>query len=92
MSYLREIARVLTPGGVAALQFDTRRASLLAALVQRLPDAVLPETRRRGIRRYRRPASQIRRFGRAAGLTLEAERDPDTADHWFRWRLDRWHS
>lgn len=87
-SYLHEIARVLRPGGVAAVQFDTRRATLLAALVQRLPDALLPNTRRRGIRRYRRPASQIRKFGRAAGLTLEAERDPDTAEQWFRWRLD----
>jgi ubiquinone/menaquinone biosynthesis C-methylase UbiE len=85
--YLNEIARVLMPGGIAVIQFDTRPASLPAALVHRLPDVLLPRVRRRGIRRHRRPASQIREFGRAAGLTLTAERDPDTADHWFRWHL-----
>ncbi len=92
-SYLREIARVLKPDGVAALQFDTRRTRPLAALVQRLPDRLLPDIRRRGIRRHRRPAAQIRAFGRAAGLTLDAERNPDTAEHWFRWHVDengRW--
>ena len=84
-SYLRDIARVLKPGGVAALQFDTRRVSPFVALVQLLPDRLLPAIRRRGIRRYRRAASQIRALGRAAGLTLEAERTPDSAQHWFRW-------
>jgi SAM-dependent methyltransferase len=87
-SYLREVARVLKPDGVAALQFDTRRTQLLAGLVQRLPDPLLPAIRRRGIRRHRRPASQIRALGRAAGLTLDAEQNPDTAEHWFRWRRD----
>jgi SAM-dependent methyltransferase len=57
-SYLREIARVLRPGGVAAVQFDTRRTRLFAGLVQRLPDPLLQDIRRRGIRRHRRPASQ----------------------------------
>jgi ubiquinone/menaquinone biosynthesis C-methylase UbiE len=87
-SYLREVARVLRPGGLAAVQFDTRPTQLLAGLVQRLPDRLLPDIRRRGIRRHRRPASQIHRFGQAAGLTLDAERDPGTAEHWFRWRRD----
>jgi SAM-dependent methyltransferase len=85
-SYLREIARVLKPDGVAALQFDTRRPGRLAGVVQRLPDLLLPDIRRRGIRRHRRPASQIRTLGSGAGLTLDAERNPDTAEHWFRWR------
>ena len=88
-SYLREIARVLMPDGVAVLQFDTRPASVIAALVQQLPDVLLPTVRQRGIRRHRRPASQIREFGRAAGLALAAERDRDTAEHWFRWRHAR---
>jgi SAM-dependent methyltransferase len=87
-SYLKEIARVLMPAGVAVLQFDTRPASPIAALAQRLPDVLLPRARRRGMRRHRRRASQIRGLGRAAGLVLAGERDPDTAEHWFRWRLD----
>lgn len=86
-NYLREIVRVLRPGGVAALQFDTRRASPFVKLAQVLPDALLPAIRRRGIRRYRRPASQVREFAGAAGLTLEAELAPDSAQHWFRWRF-----
>ncbi len=85
-SYMHEIARVLRLKGIATLQFDTRRSSLPAALAQRLPDRLLPELRRRGIRRYSRPAARIREYGRAAGLSLEAERNPDSADHWFRWR------
>ena len=86
-SYLREIARVLRPGGVAVLQHDTRRVSRLAAALHLLPDPLLPRTRRRGMRRYRRPAAQIRQLGLAAGLTLDAEREPDSHRHWFRWRL-----
>jgi SAM-dependent methyltransferase len=85
-SYMREIARVLRPGGVAVLQFDTRRVSKLAAVVHLLPDVFLPKTRRHGVRRCRRPAFQIRQLGQAAGLLLDGERDPDTAEHWFRWR------
>ncbi len=85
-AYLHEIARVMRPGGIAVLQFDTRRASAVTALVQKLPDALLPRIRRRGIRRHRRPAAQIRAFAAAAGLTLEAERSADTAEHWFRYR------
>jgi ubiquinone/menaquinone biosynthesis C-methylase UbiE len=86
-SYVREIARVLAAGGVAVTQFDTRPVSRLVELVQRLPDPVLPRSRRRGIRRHRRSAAHLRDLGRDAGLTLEAERDQDTAEHWFRWRL-----
>src|SRR5215211_6269214 len=40
-NYLRETARVLTPGGIATLQFDTRPSSLAVGLVQRLPDPLL---------------------------------------------------
>jgi SAM-dependent methyltransferase len=85
-AYLRETARVLRRGGVAVLHFDTRPMSPLIRLGQRLPDPLLPRDRRRGIRRHRRAAGQIRGYGEAAGLVLEAELDPGTAHHWFRWR------
>jgi len=85
-SYLREVARVLAPGGVAVLHFDTRPATLGVRLAHRLPDALLPRDRRRGIRRTRRGADEIRGYGSAAGLRLEDERDPGSADHWLRWR------
>jgi ubiquinone/menaquinone biosynthesis C-methylase UbiE len=84
--YLREIARVLAPGGVATVQYDTRPQSLPVKLVQRLPDALLPRSRRRDIRRHRRSADRVRELGREAGLKLDGERDQETAEHWFRWR------
>ncbi|HLJ01914.1 MAG TPA: class I SAM-dependent methyltransferase, partial [Solirubrobacteraceae bacterium] len=85
-SYLREIGRVLEPGGVAVLQFDTRPASRLVALGYRLPDPLLPRARRRGIRRRRRNPDAIRAVGTQAGLELEEELHPGSAEHWLRWR------
>lgn len=85
-AYLRETARVLEPGGVAVLHFDTRPRTPLVRLVQRMPDALLPRDRRRGIRRHRREAEEVRGYGQAAGLALEAELGPGTAHHWLRWR------
>lgn len=84
--YLDDLARVLKPAGVAVLQFDTRPTSRLTEVVQMLPDPLLPKIRRRGMRRVRRPAGQIRQYARTAGLTLEEERDRDSSEHWFRWR------
>jgi ubiquinone/menaquinone biosynthesis C-methylase UbiE len=85
--YLREIARVLAPSGVAVTQFDARPVSRIATLLQRLPDALLPRSRRRDIRRHRRSPERLRELGRAAGLTVGAEHGQDTAEHWFEWRL-----
>src|SRR4051812_14566248 len=86
-SYLREIGRVLEPGaGVAVVQFDTRARSPAAELAYRLPDALLPRSRRRGIRRHRREPARIRALAGAAGLTVDGERDPGTAQHWLRCR------
>ncbi len=85
-SYLAEISRVLKPRGVAQVQFDTRRLPPAIGLLRRLPDPLLPRLQRRGIRRYGRDSEWIRGLGRRAGLVLEAERSPDSDQHWFRWR------
>ncbi len=85
-AYLRETARVLAPGGVAVLHFDTRPVTPLVRIAHRLPDAVLPRDRRRGIRRHRRRPETIRARAASAGLTLDGELDPGTAHHWLRLR------
>jgi SAM-dependent methyltransferase len=83
-SYLRELARTLRPGGVAALQFDTRPRSAAATALHALPDPLLPRLRRRGARRHRIPPARLRAWVAEAGLTLAAERGPGTAEHWLR--------
>ena len=85
-AYVREIARTLVPGGVAVLHFDTRPETVASRLVRRLPDPLLPRQQRRGIHRTRRPAEAVRGYGAEAGLVLEAEVDPGSANHWLRWR------
>jgi SAM-dependent methyltransferase len=87
-AYVREIARVLAADGIALVQFDTRPETLLSIVARGLPDAMLPATRRRGIRRNRLPATLVREYALKAGLTLAGERNPDTAEHWFRWGSD----
>lgn len=82
-SYLDEIARVLAPDGVAAIQFDTRPLSWGVALYKALPDALLPRNHRRFMRRYRRSSASIRRMADDAGLRILGERAPDTSDHFF---------
>jgi SAM-dependent methyltransferase len=84
--YLREVARVLKPRGVAVLQFDTRSLGLGARAARALPDALLPASRRRHIRRYPRAPERVRGWARAGGLRVDEERDPGTAEHWLRLR------
>jgi SAM-dependent methyltransferase len=83
-SYLGELARTLRPGGVAALQFDTRPPSAAATALHALPDPLLPRLRRRGARRHRIPSALLRSWISDAGLELTAERAPDSAEHWLR--------
>jgi SAM-dependent methyltransferase len=83
-SYLHELARVLTPGGVAAVQFDTRPRSAAATVLHALPDPLLPRLRRRGARRHRLAPAELRAWVADAGLELTDERDPDSAEHWLR--------
>jgi 2-polyprenyl-3-methyl-5-hydroxy-6-metoxy-1,4-benzoquinol methylase len=69
--------------GVASLQFDTRPRTRATRLAQRLPDRLLPRTRRRGIRRVRRSRADVAALLREAGLEVVAEIAPDTAEHVF---------
>ncbi len=80
---LAETGRLLVPGGVAALHFDTRPASPARTLYMALPDAVLPAVHRRGMRRVPRAAGRVRAALERIGLTVLGERDPDSAAHWF---------
>lgn len=83
-SYLRELGRVLVPGGVAVLQFDTRPASRVVACVYALPDPLLPRLHRRGARRVRVPAALLHAWVADAGLVVSSERGAGSAEHWLR--------
>lgn len=80
-SYLREVARVLRPRGRGVVQFDSRPSSRLQRLGHGLPDALLPATRRRHIRRYRRHAGTLHEMLAAAGLTVLDERGRGSEEH-----------
>jgi len=81
--YIREIGRVLKPGSVALVQFDTRRKGLGTALYGLVPDWLLPHERRRYTRRHRRDPAWVRGAAEAAGLEVEWERGESTHWHWF---------
>ena len=83
-AHLREVARVLAPDGRAVLQFDTRRLGPAARVVRALPDALLPRSRRRHMRRVPRTAAWVRETAASAGLAVEAEHGADGPLHWFR--------
>jgi SAM-dependent methyltransferase len=85
--YLREIRRVLGPGGAALIQLDTRPRSMAAALIQALPDPLLPRSRRRHMRRYRRAPERVAELVAQAGLRLEEQRGSGSAEHWFLLRI-----
>lgn len=80
-AYVRDIARVLRPGGIAWLQFDTRPRNPAVAVLQALPDPLLPRSRRRHIRRYRIAASEPARMAAEAGLVVAEELEPGTDQH-----------
>lgn len=84
--YMAEIGRVLKPGGGALLQFDTRPRSLGSRLLDIAPDRLLPQTRRRYMRRYRRDPDQIREMAHTGGLTIDWERAERAHWHWFMLR------
>jgi SAM-dependent methyltransferase len=84
--YLKEVGRVLAPDGAALIQLDTRPRSVAAGLVQALPDRLLPRSRRRHMRRYRRSTGRVAELVAEAGLRVEEERGAGSAEHWLMLR------
>ncbi|MHC4421921.1 MAG: class I SAM-dependent methyltransferase [Planctomycetota bacterium] len=80
-SLVRRVAGTLKTGGVALLQFDTRRSSAAYRLRNALPDALLPRMWRRGIRRIRRSPARLAPLFGAAGLHVTREIGPRTEEH-----------
>ena len=76
--YVREAGRVLRGGGVAALQFDTRRLPLAARAARKLPRSAS----QRAMRRHPRNAQWIREQAASAHLHVLAEHG-DPANRWF---------
>jgi cyclopropane fatty-acyl-phospholipid synthase-like methyltransferase len=84
--YLRRIADCLADDGVLYAQFDTRPATALYRIKTALPDAVLPRTWRRGVRRIRRVAPRIVEVARTLALEPVLERGAGTFDTEFVFR------
>jgi len=71
-NYVAGIHRSLKPGGIALLQFDTRPRTLAYRLRNLIPDALLPRTQRRGIRRIRRSREELLALLSEVGFSLLA--------------------
>jgi SAM-dependent methyltransferase len=82
-TYFREVHRSLRPGGVFAVQFDTRPPDWKSRVRRFVPDAVLPKLARAGCRRTRRKAQDVRTALQAAGLAVIDEMGRDTPVHIF---------
>jgi SAM-dependent methyltransferase len=88
--YLHVIRVLLHQRGVAYLQFDTRPQGFGYRLKTWLPDFLLPRFWRRGIRRIRRPSTDIEGCIRRAGMEIHTELSPHTAYHRYILRLPRY--
>lgn len=81
--YVRRIRTALAPDGIAHVQFDTRRRSVVYRVRNRFPNALLPKTSRRGLRRIRRSADWLRGVFAGSGLRVVREVRAGTEDHVF---------
>lgn len=80
-SYLQLVSSWLSPTGVAYLQFDTRRPTLLYNLKNVIPDRMLPRNLRRGIRRIRREPKQLEQSFAKVGLAVLRDVGRSTTYH-----------
>lgn len=85
--YFRRIATCLSPTGVCYAQFDTRPPTPQYYGLRLVPDVLLPKPWRKGIRRVRRRAADLRSLFDSCGLTVVEELRPDTDWHAFLLRL-----
>jgi|SRR5579872_113691 len=76
--YFELVRLLLSPRGVAYLQFDTRPLGFAYAVKNALPDFLLPRFVRRGIRRIRRTAEQLEASFGECGLHIMENRDAAT--------------
>jgi len=98
-AYLREIARVLGPGGVACIQLHTQTPGPWAWLRDRLRRLVGAATEAPGLRRLYRgeprypcrfvypiPLADVERMVRDAGLAIDSVEAPHTPETWVACR------
>lgn len=86
-SYLEAVSRLLSPDGVAYLQFDTRDQTFPYWVKMALPDSLLPRFWRRGVRRIRRSSSEIECSLARKGLKIIGEKSPRSAYHRYVLKL-----
>ncbi|MEO5703733.1 MAG: class I SAM-dependent methyltransferase [Candidatus Limnocylindrales bacterium] len=82
-TYVQRISSVLRRNGVAQLQFDTRPRTASHRAGRHLPDGLLSQGARRGVRSVRREPGWVWDRLRGADLEVFGERDWGTAGHWF---------
>lgn len=81
--YMLAIASFLAPGGMAYLQFDTRKSNWLYSIRAGIPELLLPRNWRKGIRRIRRTPDEIRHLFERCGLRIAQERGISSEYHCF---------
>jgi cyclopropane fatty-acyl-phospholipid synthase-like methyltransferase len=81
--YVARLATCMRRGAVAHLQLDTRPGTIGYHLRNALPDFILPRRWRRGVRRIRRTAAELRALFARHGFSVVEELNPDSTDHVF---------
>lgn len=77
-SYLADTLR-----GYAYVHFDTRPEGWMYCLKRLLPNFLLPRSQKRGIRRIRRDANDVRQMFQKFGFQIVEEQQPHSAFHFF---------
>lgn len=81
--YIKRIAECLKQNGIAQLQFDTRSQGVFYKLRNHLPDFLLPQNQRRGIRRIRRKPDKLCRSFQKIGFEILEAIHPNTKKHTY---------